>query len=149
MGLRTPSSLFYLNSLFYLPLVGYYTFQITPVLILGFVNLTLLIKIRNDFDQNRYNFLTIYNLAVFIFINVFFYRISEHGTDKSAQILILLLFSEILLFLNLKTFMKKYFKMFILIGLVISFKAFYVLYGIFFIIIIQHLFIKDSLLKIF
>ena len=77
LGLRTPSSLFYLNSLFYLPLVGYYTFQITPVLILGFVNLTLLIKIRNDFDQNRYNFLTIYNLPVFIFINIFFYRISK------------------------------------------------------------------------
>ena len=97
LGLRTPSSLFYLNSLFYLPIIKYYTFQITPVLILGFSNLILITKIKNDLKNNKYNFLTIYNLLVFIFINIFFYRISEHGTDKSAQILILILISEILL----------------------------------------------------
>ena len=32
----------------------------------------------------------------FLFINIFFYRIAEHGTDRSAQILILLLFIEVL-----------------------------------------------------
>ena len=37
LGLRTPSSLFYLNSLFYLPFIKYFSFQITPVLILGFL----------------------------------------------------------------------------------------------------------------
>ena len=141
LGLRTPSSLFYLNSLFYLPLIKYYSFQITPVLILGFSNLVLLIKIKNDLLNNKYNFLTIYNLLVFIFINIFFYRISEHGTDKSAQILILILFSEILLFTNNKAFINKSLsKIFVLIGLIISFKAFYILYGFFFIVILYHLF---------
>ena len=140
LGLRTPSSLFYLNSLFYLPLIKYFSFQITPVLILGFSNLILLIKIKNDIQKKRYNFITIFNLLVFIFINSFFYRISEHGTDRSAQILILILISEILFMVNFKTEINKSIsKLFVVIGLVISFKAFYVLYGIFFFIITFHL----------
>ena len=154
LGLRTTSSLFYLNSLFYLPFIKYFSFQITPVLILGFSNLILLIKIKDDFNKDRYNFLTIYNLSVFIFINTFFYRISEHGTDKSAQILILILFSEILLLINFKAIIEKTIsKTFLLIGLIISFKAFYVLYGIFFLVIFYHLlYLKltlNNILKVF
>ena len=151
LGLRTPSSLFYLNSLFYLPIIKYYTFQITPVLILGFSNLILITKIKNDLKNNKYNFLTIYNLLVFIFINIFFYRISEHGTDKSAQILILILISEILLMINFKGIIEKSIsKLFILIGLIIAFKAFYILYGLLFFVIIYHLFkIKKNFLSIF
>ena len=154
LGLRTTSSLFYLNSLFYLPIIEFYSFQITPALILGFSNLILLIKIKNDISRNRYNFLTIYNLLVFIFINIFFYRLSEHGTDRSAQILILILFSEIMLMINFKAIIEKSIsKIFILIGLVISFKAFYILYIIFLAIIIYQL-IKlkisfDKIIKIF
>ena len=150
LGLRTPSSLFYLNSLFYLPIIKYYTFQITPVLILGFSNLILITKIKNDLKNNKYNFLTIYNLLVFIFINIFFYRISEHGTDKSAQILILILISEILLMINFKGIIEKSIsKLFILIGLIIAFKAFYILYGLLFFVIIYHLFkIKKDFLSI-
>ena len=68
LGLRTSSSLFYLNSMFYLPFIKYFTFQITPVLILGFANLVLIIKIYNDLNSKRYNFITIYNLLVFIYI---------------------------------------------------------------------------------
>ncbi|MDC3207805.1 hypothetical protein OA967_00730, partial [Candidatus Pelagibacter sp.] len=150
LGLRTSSSLFYLNSLFYLPIIKYFTFQITPVLILGLSNLILIVKINNDLKNNRYNFLTIYNLLVFIFINIFFYRISEHGTDKSAQILILILISEILLMLNHKVIIgKSITKLFILIGLIIAFKAFYILYGLLFFVIIYHLFkLKKNLLNV-
>ena len=141
LGLRTSSSLFYLNSMFYLPFIKYFTFQITPVLILGFANLVLIIKIYNDLNSKRYNFITIYNLLVFIFINIFFYRISEHGTDKSAQILTLILISEILLMVNFKVIIEKSVsKFFVLIGLIIAFKAFYILYGLLFIVIIYHLF---------
>ena len=38
---------------------------------------------------------SIFSLSI-LFINIFFYRIAEHGTDRSAQILIFLLFAEIL-----------------------------------------------------
>tara|TARA_B100001121_G_scaffold137160_1_gene120140 strand:- start:7371 stop:9065 length:1695 start_codon:yes stop_codon:yes gene_type:complete len=140
LGLRTPSSIFYLNSLFYLPIIKFFTFQITPALILGFCNLLIILKIKRDLNENRYNFLTIYNLLIFIFINTFFYRLSEHGTDKSAQILVLILFSEILLFTNFKVnFEKNLSKMLLLIGLIISFKAFYILYAVFFILVLYRL----------
>ena len=42
LGLRTPSSIFYLNSLFYLPLAKYYLFQISVFLIFLFSNIILL-----------------------------------------------------------------------------------------------------------
>ena len=32
--------------------------------------------------------------------NIFFYRMAEHGTDRSAQIIILLIFIEIIEFIN-------------------------------------------------
>ena len=41
LGYRTPSSIFYLNSLFYLPFVKYYMFHMPAILIMGFSNLTL------------------------------------------------------------------------------------------------------------
>ena len=44
-GFRTPSSIFYLNSLFYLPVVKYFTFYISTTLIFIFSNLILLSKI--------------------------------------------------------------------------------------------------------
>ena len=37
-GFRTPSSIFYLNSLFYLPLAKYYLFYVPTLLIMGFSN---------------------------------------------------------------------------------------------------------------
>lgn len=40
-GFRTPSSIFYLNSLFYLPIVKYYFFHIGAVMIMGFSSLIL------------------------------------------------------------------------------------------------------------
>ena len=74
----------------------------------------------------------------------FFYRLSEHGTDKSAQILILILFSEFLTLSNFKININKNLsKIFILAGLIISLKAFYLLYGIFFILILYHLYLLN------
>ena len=47
-----------------------------------------------------------------MFILIFFYRIAEHGTDRSAQILIFLLISELLIIINydkgIKENMQKY-----------------------------------------
>ena len=65
----------------------------------------------------------------FIFVLIFFYRIAEHGTDRSAQILIFLLFVE-LLFFNYaeKNFNNNVFKIFIFLGIIISLKSFYLLY---------------------
>ena len=50
-GFRTPSSIFYLNSLFYLPLAEYYLFNFSAIFILGFSNIILLKKISNFFED--------------------------------------------------------------------------------------------------
>ena len=94
-GFRTPSSLFYLNSLFYLPFIKYYMFSMTAILVMGFTNLILIRKILNFFNKEKIDYISYLCLLFLLFINIFFYRIQEHGTDKSAQILILILFVEI------------------------------------------------------
>ena len=66
------------------------------------------------------------NLAL---INIFFYRLAEHGTDRSAQILILLIVTELLILINDKKFSyQKINLVFILIALTISLKSFYLIY---------------------
>ena len=128
-GFRTPSSIFYLNSLFYLPIIKYFSFHIGAVLIFGISNLILILKLKNDHKNQRYDFISILTILSLLFINIFFYRISEHGTDRSAQILILVLFIEILsLYRNSVNFNNFFSKIFILLGLIITLKAFYVLY---------------------
>ena len=128
-GFRTPSSIFYLNSLFYLPIIKYFTFYISSVLFLVFSNLILLSKIFEKFRNKEVNFISYLCLLFFIFINIFFYRIQEHGTDRSAQILIIILFVYLISFINFeKNYENNIFKIFIILGLIISLKAFYLLY---------------------
>jgi len=144
-GFKTPSSIFYLNSLFYLPTVKYYMFHMPAVLVMGFANIILIKKIIKNIKDNSINFLTIFSLLSILFINIFFYRIGEHGTDRSAQILIFILLIEILLLINFSVNDEnKLSKIYILIGLIISFKAFYILYILFFIPIFAHYFKKEN-----
>ena len=128
-GFRTPSSIFYLNSLFYLPSISHFSFNIGATLLFGISNLILIFKLKNDNKFKRYDFIFFLTLLSFLFINIFFYRLSEHGTDRSAQILILILFIEILGLLRNQVNIQNFFsKILILLGLIISLKAFYVLY---------------------
>ena len=131
-GFRTPSSMFYLNSIFYLPIVKYYMFNMGAVMIMGFANILIFERISNSFKKNKFDYLFILNLLIFSFINIFFYRLGEHGTDRSPQILILLFILELLYFINYKGIYKQFYPNFlVLLGLIISFKPFYILYLIF------------------
>ena len=148
-GFNTPSSIFYLNSLFYIPLIKYYSFYITTILFLSFANFILINKIFKYLKKNQIDYIFFLNLLFFIFINIFFYRIQEHGTDRSAQILILILFLQLLLFINFK---KDQFArldiIIILTGIIVSLKSFYVLYLILIIPLIYILF-KNNKLELF
>ena len=128
-GFRTPSSIFYFNSLIFLPAIKYFTFYISAILFLVFSNLILLSKIIEKFKEKDVNYISYLCLLFFIFINIFFYRLQEHGTDRSAQILILILLIYLISFINFETnYEDNIFKIFILLGLIISLKAFYLLY---------------------
>jgi len=136
-GYRTPSSLFYLNSLFYLPGIKFYLLNAGAIIILGFANLVLLNKILDYFNSKNYNFIFFLISITFIYINTTFYRIAEHGTDKSSLILIFIFAIIYLESLNNKKkqnliVLENYYeKIIILITLIISFKSFYLIYILF------------------
>ena len=136
-GFRTPSSIFYINSLFYLPYAKFNLFNFSSLFILGFTNIILLKKIHNYFKfiftkDERLNLINFLSLLSFVFINIFFYRISEYGTDRAAMILIFLFIIELLNFVNLKTIKtSNLFHIYLLGALIVSFKTFYILYIIF------------------
>ena len=151
-GFKTPSSIFYLNSLFYLPYFKYNLFNFGAILIFGFSLIVLFLNIKN-FNKKEIDSTFFLNLFSFMFIIVFFYRISEHGTDRSAQILILLFFIEILNFhRNYNNFKYSLIKLITLISIIISLKSFYILYLIFGLVILYQLYVDKKnylILKIF
>ena len=150
-GFRTPSSLFYVNSLFYLPYVKFFSFHMAAILIMGFANFILLQKIKDFIKNNKFNFITYLSLLSFVFINIVFYRIAEHGTDRSAQILILIIIIELLLLINFfdpNQYKKKFRNILVLIGITLSLKAFYILYIVFVIYLLFFLYKKINLFKI-
>ena len=75
-------------------------YSMASILIMGFANLILIQKILNNIKYKNINFISYLCLLSFIFINIFFYRIQEHGTDKSAQILVLIFFIEFFLLIK-------------------------------------------------
>ena len=136
-GFRTPSSIFYINSLFFLPYAKFYLLNFFSVFILGFANIILLKKIHYYFKflsikDKQLNLVNFLSLLSFIFINIFFYRMSEYGTDRAAMILIFIFIIELLTFINLRSIKKSNIFYIYLVGaLIVSFKAFYILYIIF------------------
>ncbi len=143
-GFRTPSSIFYLNSLFYLPYLDYYLYHMGAILVLGFTNIILISNIKKYLDKKENNQFFFLNLLAFIFINIFFYRLAEHGTDRSAQILIFLFFIYILsLRGNYENFEIILPKLIILLSIIISLKSFYVFYFTFIIPLIYYI-MKDN-----
>ena len=143
-GFKTPSSIFYLNSLFYLPYLDYYLYHMGAVLVLGFTNIILISNIKKFLDKKQNNEFFFLNLLAFVFINVFFYRLAEHGTDRSAQILIFLFFIYILSFRGgYEKFDSILPKLIVLLSIIISLKSFYILYFLFIIPFIFYI-IKDN-----
>jgi hypothetical protein len=139
-GFRTHSSIFYFSSLFFLPIANYQLIHIASVFFIGFVNFIFLKKIFNLIKKSRTNYILYLSLLNLAFINIFFGRISEHGTDLSAQILILLIVTEILILINLnnKTDNDKFNRVYILIALAVSLKAFYLMYLLFLVVIFYY-----------
>ena len=135
-GFRTPSSLFYLNSLFYLPYIKLKLLNLGAILFLGFSNIFFLEKIYTKLKSKKLNLTFFLILLSFIFINTSFYRIAEHGTDKSALILIFVLIVIYLDSISLDIKSQKrnlefnYTLLIILILLIVSLKSFYLIYFI-------------------
>ena len=143
---RYPSSIFYFNSLFYLPVIKYFLYHIGALLIMGFSIVTLCLKLLEKYNFKKYDQLFFYNLLSLSFILVFFYRLAEHGTDRSAQILSFILISEILIFFKkeqkFNTFSTK---IFAIGSLAISLKVLYLVYLILLVPIIHFIYKEKKL----
>ena len=146
-GFRTMSSLFYYHSTLYLPFIKFYLFHSGPFFILIYFNYIILVKIFNRFKEKKIDIVYFFSLLNFIFVNVAFYRIAEHGTDRSGQILLFLIF---VLFFEI-FFLKKTNKQknitfnFLLVAilLAITTKALFIIYSI----IVLIIFCKNSYYK--
>ena len=138
-GFRTFSSLFYYHSTLLFPLIDFHLFHIGPFYILLFFNYIIISKLLNYIKTDTQNYILYFSLLSLLFVNIVFYRIGEHGTDRSSQILlvlIFLLFIEILSIEKKKIILTYLCLMGIIITLAASIKAIYYLYFILLLIIL-------------
>ena len=154
-GFRTPSSIFYFNSLFYLPVIEKSLINSGAIFYLIFTNIFLVQKIFNQLKNKKNDFILILSLLSLIFINTIFYRLAEHGTDRSALILIFILAIYYLESVNKKltkiNFKHFYKKILIIILLILSLKSFYLIYTIFLFLLFfeyRKILLKDHFYKI-
>ena len=136
-GYKLISSLFFLNSTFYLPFIEYFSFHFSLLFFLIFFNFFIFKEIVSKYTHEVIKILYIF---AFSFFNLSFTRIAEYGTDKAGQLLIVILtiklfhytcfdktktkLYNILFLIPLLGFcitLKTYFLSYILLGLVIFF----------------------------
>ena len=134
-GFRTPSSIFYFNSLLYLPILEKSLINSGAIYFLVFSNIFFIQKIFNQIKNKKFDFILILTLFSLLFINTIFYRLAEHGTDRSALILIFILAIYYLEGTNKQfskiNFKHYYQKILVIILLIVSLKSFYLIYTIF------------------
>jgi len=140
-GFRTPSSIFYLNSLFYLPAIKYYLMNSGAAYIFGFSNYIIFKNIKDLIKKNNFNYVLFLSILSLVYINTIFPRIAEHGTDRSALILIFVMSVYYLKSISIKKnelnsnyFNYFYFKLALLFAIIISLKSFYIIYLIIFLL---------------
>ena len=131
-GFRNHSSIFFLNSLFYLPYIEHYLLHISPTYFLGFANVVLITIVFDKRNYSSFKFISLFALLCVCFLNIFFYRLAEHGTDRSGQVLTFLVVAILITIISEKYKNNKIdiFKICSLIlVLLISLKTFYLLYA--------------------
>ncbi|MFL2894311.1 MAG: hypothetical protein ACJZ4I_02365 [Candidatus Pelagibacter sp.] len=125
------SSLFYFNSLFKTYFTGHYFYQIGQLSIMILANTILLENIFNRSKNSKLDLIFFVSLFCIFFINVFFYRLAEHGTDRSAQILFFLCVIIVIDILQSKNTLNKSIEVLLItFTLIITIKSFYILYSV-------------------
>ena len=152
-GPRHHSSVFYLNSLIFLPYIKFYLFHSIGLITLTFVNFICLDFILDKKKFKSFDHVYIFYLLVFAYINVKFYRIGEYGTDIAAQLIVFVLIP-----LSLLTIRKKINKfefesniqlLILLICYVITVKPYFVVYSLFLFLFLILFYKKNYFIKLF
>tara|TARA_B110000967_G_scaffold121336_1_gene123939 strand:+ start:2924 stop:4612 length:1689 start_codon:yes stop_codon:yes gene_type:complete len=88
-GFNLLSSIFYLNSIFYLPYINLYSFHFSQLYFLIFFSFFLFNEVFKNKDNK--NFIKFLYTFAFMFFVLSFNRIAEYGTDKVGQLLVVIL----------------------------------------------------------
>ena len=151
-GYNLLSSLFFLNSIFYLPFIENYSFHFGLLYFLIFFNYFIFQEILN---KENHNITILLYLFCFVYFNLSFNRIAEYGTDKAGQLLIVILIIklfQIFSFDKKKIQINNYLYLIPLLVLCISLKTYfltYILLGIIVLIFNIRLVKSNNFLKIF
>ena len=86
-GFKHHSSIFYLYSIFYLPYVKFYLFNVINFFFLLFSILFFTGSIIEDLNQSKFSKLTIIKVLFAILFIAIFNRVGEYGTDITGQLL--------------------------------------------------------------
>ncbi len=144
-GYKLLSSLFFLNSIFYLPFIEYYSFHFSLLFFLIFFNFFLVNEI---FSKKNNDIIKYIYLLAFVFFNLSFNRLAEYGTDKAGQLLMVILFTkffQITCFDDNKSELKNTLPLIPLIALCITLKTYFLTYILIFLTL---LLLNDKFIKI-
>ena len=128
LGYNFLSSLFFLNSTFYLPFIELYSFHFSIIFFLIFFNYFLLKEI---FSNKTHLFFKDFYFLTFVFFNVSFNRLAEFGMDKGGQLLVVVLIIklfEIIILSEKKNKLDQILFLIPLLGLCISIKTYFLTY---------------------
>jgi len=152
-GYRHHSSLFYLNSLIFLPYIQFYLFHSIGFITLVFVNYICLNYVLNKKQFENFNYIYIFYLLVFAYINVKFYRLSEYGADIAAQLIVLVLIPLVLITLtknlNRLNFKSNIQLLILLICYLITVKTYFIVYTLFLFLILFLYYKNNNFIKLF
>ena len=142
-GYRYHSSLFFFNSIIFLPYIKYYLFHSLGWFTLVFVNYIILdFLLFNKVKELKFEYF--FYLFLILFINIKFSRIGGYGTDLSSQMILMTIFP--LIYLTLQTdiksnlFKSNLFIIILLITYTVTLKSFFILSFLF---LFSFLFLND------
>jgi len=145
-GFNLLSSLFFLNSTFYLPFINFFSFHFSLLYFLVFFNYFVLKEIFTKTNDKVIKYLYLFS---FIFFNLSFNRIAEYGTDKAGQLLIVILtikLFKIVCFDKRKNSLENILYLLPLFGFCITLKTYFLPYILFSLIL---LFMNNQIRKNF
>ena len=142
-GYKQHSSLFFFNSIIFLPYIKYYLFHSLGWFTLVFVNYLIIdFLLFNKVKELKFEYF--FYLFLILFINIKFSRIGGYGTDLSSQMILMTTFPLIYLTLqtNIKSnlFKSNLFMIILLITYTVTLKSFFILSFLF---LISFLFLYD------
>ena len=152
-GYRHHSSLFFLNSIIFLPFIKFYLFHSIGFITLLFVNFICLSFLLNKKKIKDFDYIYIFYLLVFAYVNVKFYRLGGYGTDIAGQLIVLILIPLVLITIK-KNLDEHKFKsnvqlLILLVCYLVTVKPYFILYSLFLFLILILFYKRDYLINLF